>query len=135
MTVVIVHGYCIRKRQVVQIVFCSTPALDDHKTSRCRGFCSTSHVPQSVASPAMGHWGTCPASFQQKIFTQFKHTFSSAVHPMAINCPYYLCRKCTKTRLRASVSSKFFWGYKSGPLLKRREGKKKGGLEGMEERE
>jgi hypothetical protein len=55
---------------------------------------------------------------------------------MAINCPYYLCRKCTKTRLRASVNLKFFWGYNPGPLLKGRGGKAKErvGLEGMEER-
>jgi hypothetical protein len=31
----------MRKRQVVQIVFCSTPAPQDRKTSRCQGFCST----------------------------------------------------------------------------------------------
>jgi hypothetical protein len=64
----------------------------------------------------------------ENFYEEFKHTFSSAVHPMAINCPYYLCRKCTKTRLRASVSSKFFWGYNPGPLLKGREGKKKEGI-------
>jgi hypothetical protein len=90
----------------------------------------------------MGHWGTCPQASNRKFFrknkiTQFKHIFSWALHPMAINCPYYLCPKCTKTRLRASVSSKFFWVITPDPLLKGRGGKAKGrvGLEGMEGRE
>jgi hypothetical protein len=53
---------------------------------------------------------------------------------MAIICPYYLCPKSIKTRLRASVSSKNFT---RTPVSKGRGGKAKErvGLEGMEGRE
>jgi hypothetical protein len=68
--------------------------------------------------------------FRKNKITPFKQIFSWAFHPMAINCPYYLCPKSIKIRLRASASSKSFPRLYPNPSFKAegKEGKREGGI-------
>ena len=67
------------------------PHTGVHVSARCVGAAWRKHL-YTVASPAMGHWGTCPLDYQQFHFSSLWSKSDSQLAKYCVVCKISWCR-------------------------------------------